>query len=284
MNSVAKVFGGLVVAGATTIAARRIMQGWGVTVTERADVLPGDDLIPDATVTATRGVDIAAPPAAVYPWIVQLGYGKAGFYSFDVLEQAIGLDITSADVINPAWQDLSEGDAVSLAPQLTLKVASLEQDHFMVLAGIPGDQDTVDQDTVEQDTVDASSTAGASDTTASLGDASSEIASSGTESSSEASSPDENGLTDSLNTETGPDNPPPPFDFTNTAAAPPPFDFTWAFVVLPAEGNTSRLMIRERYRPHGVAGRVQVEAVQAPSFVMSAKMLSGIKKRAEGPA
>jgi hypothetical protein len=78
--------------------------------------LPGDGLVPRPVYETTRAVTIEAPPAAVWPWIVQMGQGRAGFYSYDWLENLFGLEIHNADRIHPEWQDLAPGDTVRLAP------------------------------------------------------------------------------------------------------------------------------------------------------------------------
>ena len=74
--------------------------------------LPGDDLVPGATMIETHQIDIDAPAAAVWPWLVQLGYERGGFYSFDLLERLAGVGITNAWRIEPRWQDLAVGDQV----------------------------------------------------------------------------------------------------------------------------------------------------------------------------
>ena len=58
----------------------------------------------------THQIDIDAPAAAVWPWLVQLGYERGGFYSFDLLERLAGVGITNAWRIEPRWQDLAVGD------------------------------------------------------------------------------------------------------------------------------------------------------------------------------
>lgn len=100
-------------------------------------LLPGDELIPSATVIATRAISIAAPAAAVWPWLVQLGYGRGGFYSHDRLERLVGLDIHSAERVKEQWQDMAVGDSIALAPQVELRVALLEPGCHLVLEGDP---------------------------------------------------------------------------------------------------------------------------------------------------
>jgi len=107
----------------------------GATQVERSVDLPGDGVLPFAHLTATRGITIAAEPAQVWPWLVQIGWGRGGFYSYDALENLVGLDIHSADEIVPAWQDLAVGDRVHLAPQVGLEVVVAEPRRALVLAG-----------------------------------------------------------------------------------------------------------------------------------------------------
>ena len=107
----------------------------GATQVERSVDLPGDGVLPFAHLTATRGITIAAEPAQVWPWLVQIGWGRGGFYSYDSLENLVGLDIHSADEIVPAWQDLAVGDRVHLAPQVGLEVVVAEPRRALVLAG-----------------------------------------------------------------------------------------------------------------------------------------------------
>lgn len=69
--------------------------------------MPGDDLLPTASFSATRAVDIDAPPDRVWPWLVQVGRGRAGFYSYDVLDNG---GRPSARRILPQFQDPGQGD------------------------------------------------------------------------------------------------------------------------------------------------------------------------------
>jgi hypothetical protein len=109
--------------------------GWGATGRERGEPLPGDDLLTDADLTATRAITIAAPAGRVWPWIAQLGQGRGGFYSYDFLENLAGCDIHSADAIVPEWQHIKGGDPVRLAPQVALVVAVAEPRRALVLRG-----------------------------------------------------------------------------------------------------------------------------------------------------
>ena len=83
---------------------------WGTTEEEVAAALPGDDLTAAPAFERTRAITIDVPPTKVWPWIVQLGADRGGFYSYDWLENIFGLDIHNADEIVPAWQHLTVGD------------------------------------------------------------------------------------------------------------------------------------------------------------------------------
>src|SRR5919198_3490657 len=106
--------GALLVSGAyvlSAVAARPWMDRWGSTAEERALLLAGDELVADAE-QQTHAISIDAPPEAVWPWLVQMGQGRAGFYSHDRLERFVGADIRNADEIHPEWQHLAVGDLV----------------------------------------------------------------------------------------------------------------------------------------------------------------------------
>jgi hypothetical protein len=85
---------------------------WGATDEELALALPGDHLIVEPAAQVTRAITIDAPREEVWPWIVQLGADRAGFYTYDRLENLFGLGIHSADGIVADWQDLEIGQVV----------------------------------------------------------------------------------------------------------------------------------------------------------------------------
>ena len=165
---------------------------------------PGDDLIPTPDLMATRAITVHAAAAQAWPWIAQLGQGRGGFYSYDVLENLVGCDIHSADQIVPEWQAITVGDQVKLHPEVGLAVAALERGRSLVLrGGVP---------------------------------------------------------------------------IGNTS---PPYDFTWAFVLQEQPDGTTRLLVRERYAYTQQWAPLLVEPVAVVAFVMSQRMLRGIRDRAE---
>ena len=103
-------------AGARVLVHREVVrpwhERWGATDEEVAAVLPGDDLIEEPADQITRAITIDAPPDEVWPWVVQIGADRGGFYSYDWLENLFGLGIHSADRIVPEWQERQVGDLV----------------------------------------------------------------------------------------------------------------------------------------------------------------------------
>jgi len=85
---------------------------WGATPEEVARRLPGDELLDPADIVATRAIEIEAPPSAIWPWLVQMGPGRAGAYTYDWIENLFGLNMHSADRIHPEWQGLEVGDVL----------------------------------------------------------------------------------------------------------------------------------------------------------------------------
>ena len=78
--------------------------------------MPGDDSVPDAQLVVNGASDVGAAPESVWPWLVQMGAGRGGFYSYDRLERLIGMKTKSADSILPEHQSLQVGDAIAFGP------------------------------------------------------------------------------------------------------------------------------------------------------------------------
>jgi hypothetical protein len=123
-------------AAAYAFVARPWHLRWGATPDEIERSMPGDDYILFPRVNATHAVSILARAADVWPWLVQIGRSRGGFYSYDWLENSVaGLDIHSADGVLPEHQALNVGDKVLLAPETALTVASIEPPVSLVLTG-----------------------------------------------------------------------------------------------------------------------------------------------------
>jgi hypothetical protein len=114
---------------------RRWHLRWGATAAEIAASLPGDTFFPGAQFRATRAITIDAPPDAVWPWLVQVGCLRAGFYSHDLLDN---LGHPSATGIVPALQHLKIGQWVPMSPSATptdrtaLRVHSFEVNQWLL--------------------------------------------------------------------------------------------------------------------------------------------------------
>lgn len=134
---------GLAAAGATAalygLAIRPWQRRWGATRAEARRPLPGDALVPRPNYETTRAITIDAPADAVWPWLVQMGQGRGGFYSYDWLENLFGLDIHSSDRIEPDWQSVDLGDPVHMAPPdqfdgtARMDIALVEEERALVL-------------------------------------------------------------------------------------------------------------------------------------------------------
>lgn len=90
-----------------------ILERWGATPEEHASAVVGDDLCPNARIVATRCITIAASPDAVFPWLRQMGFGRAGWYSYDWIDN---LGRKSAMAIEPHLQTLNAGDVFPGGP------------------------------------------------------------------------------------------------------------------------------------------------------------------------
>jgi hypothetical protein len=95
--------------------------------------MPGDEIVPNASFNATRAMTIDAPPEKVWPWIVQMGYRRAGFYTYDVLDNA---GYESADRILPEYQDPKVGDWMPMSKKVNettaFRVKSFETNRWLL--------------------------------------------------------------------------------------------------------------------------------------------------------
>jgi len=128
--------------------ARRYYRNWGTTKSESRMLLPGDTLVADPAIQTTEAVYIDAPVAAVWPWLLQMGQDRGGFYGCESLKNLAGLYHHDTDQIHPEWQRLEVGDLVRLAPAgwmgipdgVTVTVAEIVPDKYLVLNATREDQ------------------------------------------------------------------------------------------------------------------------------------------------
>lgn len=183
------------------VAVRPWLNNWGATSAERGQSLPGDDVVPDANYQTTRAVTIDAPPTDVWPWLVQIGSGRGGLYSYDWLDRLFGvLDRPSADELLPEYQALEAGETIPLGAGGGLVVEAVDPERALV--------------TVPE--------------------------------------------------------------------ALPEGTLTWVFVLEPLAGGRTRLVTRNRARlDWSLRWLVTIAVIEPQAFLMTRKMLLGIKRRAE---
>jgi hypothetical protein len=105
---------GAAAAGLQAVHARR---NWGASAEEAAAPLPGDELVPEPAEQMTLAMTVDAPAEEIWAWLVQIGQNRGGMYSYDWLENLIGLHIHSTDEIREEWQHLAVGDHVVVVPK-----------------------------------------------------------------------------------------------------------------------------------------------------------------------
>jgi hypothetical protein len=113
---------------------RRGCLTWGARPDEVVRKLPGDELLADAGIVSTRAITIDAPPAAVWPWLVQMGSGRGGVYTYDWIENLFGLNMHSTRQILPQFQDVKAGDELPLGPgRPAMRVAVLDPERTFTI-------------------------------------------------------------------------------------------------------------------------------------------------------
>ena len=108
---------------------------WGATEDEVNRLLPGDELVPKAKINATHAITINAPIEQVWPWIAQIGQGRGGFYSYEAIENALGLDIHNADRILPEFQNPQIGEQLPFAQDFSVPYAIVDAPRALVVHG-----------------------------------------------------------------------------------------------------------------------------------------------------
>ncbi len=108
---------------------------WGATDEEVNRSLPGDDRVPDPKINATHAITINAPIDRVWPWIAQIGRGRGGFYSYEAIENAMGLDIHNTDRILPEFQNPQVGEKMPFAEGFSVPYAIVAAPRTLVIHG-----------------------------------------------------------------------------------------------------------------------------------------------------
>lgn len=127
---------------ARTLSKSRLhtkLSTWGAAGEEIARVMPGDDLLVEADIVSTRAITIHTGTAAIWPWLVQMGPGRGGAYTYDWIENLLGLDMHSAQQILPQFQNLTVGDTFALGTSgPRMRVALLDPERALVFASKDG--------------------------------------------------------------------------------------------------------------------------------------------------
>lgn len=130
---------GAAAAAGYVLAVRPRILTWGATQDEVARSLPGDELVPNPKMEATHAITIHASAAEVWPWLVQIGHQRAGWYSYDWIHRLMGVAGSmehpgrSAERILPQLQDLEVGDVVEIAPDMGYNVVEIQPERALVL-------------------------------------------------------------------------------------------------------------------------------------------------------
>jgi hypothetical protein len=200
---------------------RRWHECWGATQDEVSVALPGDELLAEPSDQVTRAITVDAPPEAVWPWVVQIGADRGGFYSYDWLENLFGLGIHSADRIVPEWQHRRVGDLVAAT-------SDGSGGWYVVEVREPGDASDPAGAVLVMQVADVAR--------------------------GRPIQRDE----------------------------PPYWEFQWTFALRRSPGGTTRVLVRERVAFGRRAMRWAMAPVGPVSFLMTRRMLLGIRSRASG--
>jgi hypothetical protein len=137
--------------GAALIAGHFLMRhifrfqqcNWGATEQELKQHFPGDEIVPSPQWKYTYGITLQASPEDVWPWIVQMGQQRGGFYSYEGLENLAGCHSHNTDRIIPEFQSLTFGDQIWLHPKAPpLTVLEVEPNHWLLLGAGAGSATT----------------------------------------------------------------------------------------------------------------------------------------------
>jgi len=118
------------------LAIRPAALRWGATAEEVARSMPGDDLVPSPSFCATRAITIHGRPEDIWPWLVQIGYGRAGFYGYDLIENLGSKSgIRSATSIRPELQHPKTGDVLPISAIAALVFDAIQPNRYLVWRG-----------------------------------------------------------------------------------------------------------------------------------------------------
>ncbi len=109
---------------------------WGATEEEVGMSMPGDEVAQTPDFNATRAVTVDAPAGDIWPWLIQIGYNRAGWYSYDCVDN---LCRPSAEKIMPEFQSIAIGNKVPVSPWVYMRVSDFESDRWILWESTRGD-------------------------------------------------------------------------------------------------------------------------------------------------
>ena len=121
-----------VIIGSYVVVVGPWQRRWGATDEELRRTLPGDELLRRDAASTTRAIEIDASVEDVFPWLLQIGFGRGGWYSYDWIDND---GRPSVDRIDPALQELEVGDRIEMMPGFGPIVREIELNHHIVSAG-----------------------------------------------------------------------------------------------------------------------------------------------------
>lgn len=123
-----------VATAAYTLVVAPRMRRWGATDEEVGREMEGDELVPAPESTVTRAITINADPEQIFPWLVQMGEGRGGLYSYDWLDRMFGyLSSNSSEKILPEFQSLKSGDKIPLGTGPDFPVWKVVKDRYLII-------------------------------------------------------------------------------------------------------------------------------------------------------
>jgi len=126
----------LFVATCYVVACRPYQLHWGATDAEIERPMAGDELNPNPSFLATRAITIDGSPEEIWPWLLQMGYGRAGYYGYDLLENAGSPEgLKSADEILPRFQDFVVGDELPISGVVSMTFHAIEPNRYLIWLG-----------------------------------------------------------------------------------------------------------------------------------------------------
>lgn len=132
---------------------RYLLRDLGATQEERDKEWPGDALLNRIDRAFTRAIDIDAEPEQIWPWIVQIGREKAGFYSYELVENLAGFRVTNRETILPEFQTLREGEFISFHPNgQGVYAAMVKPNEHLVCRSWKDEREVVEETPVTKDT------------------------------------------------------------------------------------------------------------------------------------